>query len=381
MINWDNFYVFAAVSICLWLAGAVFALRSSSKSKVAIVFTSGGIIILGIFIAGLWIFLQRPPLRTMGETRLWYSFFMGIAGLLTYIRWKYRWILSFSTLLSTVFVIINLMKPEIHDQSLMPALQSVWFIPHVTVYMFSYSVLGCAFIIALTGLFRHKEEYLHTADNLVYAGVAFLSIGMLLGSLWAKEAWGNYWSWDPKETWAAITWMGYLLYIHLRLFRRTGRKTLYALLIVSFLALQMCWYGVNYLPAAQQSVHLYNRNNYTPDTNFKGWMYTIMRNIFINNYRKVVRDQTFVDQTDNLYHLSLPQESGLDSTESRYDLKEMHRIVNSLPKEYKVPFSMHVSGFKYREIAEKLDLPLGTVKSRIFFTRQRLQEELKDFRQ
>ena len=97
------------------------------------------------------------------------------------------------------------MKPEIHDQSLMPALQSVWFIPHVTVYMFSYSVLGCAFIIALTGLFRHKEEYLHTADNLVYAGVAFLSIGMLLGSLWAKEAWGNYWSWDPKETWAAIT--------------------------------------------------------------------------------------------------------------------------------------------------------------------------------
>ena len=178
MINWDNFYVFAAVSICLWLAGAVFALRSSSKSKVAIVFTSGGIIILGIFIAGLWIFLQRPPLRTMGETRLWYSFFMGIAGLLTYIRWKYRWILSFSTLLSTVFVIINLMKPEIHDQSLMPALQSVWFIPHVTVYMFSYSVLGCAFIIALTGLFRHKEEYLHTADNLVYAGVAFLSIGM-----------------------------------------------------------------------------------------------------------------------------------------------------------------------------------------------------------
>ena len=82
MINWDNFYVFAAVSICLWLAGAVFALRSSSKNKVAIGFTSGGIIILGIFIAGLWIFLQRPPLRTMGETRLWYSFFMGIAGLL-----------------------------------------------------------------------------------------------------------------------------------------------------------------------------------------------------------------------------------------------------------------------------------------------------------
>ena len=123
-----------------------------------------------------------------------------------------------------------------------------------------------------------------------------------------------------------------------------------------------------------------NEDKYTPDTNFKGWMYTIMRNIFINNYRKVVRDQTFIDRTDNLYHLNLPQDAGFESTEKAYDLKEMHRVVNTLPKEYKVPFAMHVSGFKYREIAEKLNLPLGTVKSRIFFTRQKLQEELKDFR-
>ena len=104
-----------------------------------------------------------------------------------------------------------------------------------------------------------------------------------------------------------------------------------------------------------------NEDKYTPDTNFKGWMYTIMRNIFINNYRKIVRDQTFVDQTENLYHLNLPQDSGFESTE-------------------RASFAMHVSGFKYREIAEKLNLPLGTVKSRIFFTRQKLQEELKDFR-
>lgn len=122
-----------------------------------------------------------------------------------------------------------------------------------------------------------------------------------------------------------------------------------------------------------------NEDKYIPDTNFKGWMYTIMRNIFINNYRRVVREQTFVDQTDNLFHLNQPQNSGFVSVEGSYDLKEIHRIVNSLPRDYKVPFSMHVSGFKYREIAERLNLPLGTVKSRIFFTRQRLQQELKDF--
>ena len=64
-----------------------------------------------------------------------------------------------------------------------------------------------------------------------------------------------------------------------------------------------------------------NEDKYTPDTNFKGWMYTIMRNIFINNYRKTVRDQTFVDHTDNLYHLSQPQDAGFESTESAYDTK------------------------------------------------------------
>lgn len=122
-----------------------------------------------------------------------------------------------------------------------------------------------------------------------------------------------------------------------------------------------------------------NEDKYIPDTNFKGWMYTIMRNIFINNYRKTIRDQTFVDHTDNLYHLNAPQGEVISITENAYDMKEIHRVVNSLPAEYRVPFAMHMSGFKYREIAERLSLPLGTVKSRIFFTRQRLQGQLRDF--
>ena len=123
-----------------------------------------------------------------------------------------------------------------------------------------------------------------------------------------------------------------------------------------------------------------NEDKYTAETNFKGWIYTIMRNIFINNYRKALRDQTYVDQTDNQFYLNQNIDIEGDSTEGSYDLKEMRRIVHALPKEYRIPFSMYVSGFKYREIADKLGLPLGTVKSRIYFTRQKLQEELKDFR-
>ena len=123
-----------------------------------------------------------------------------------------------------------------------------------------------------------------------------------------------------------------------------------------------------------------NEDKYEQETNFKGWIYTIMRNIFINNYRKNLRDQTFVDKTDNQYFLNSSSDLAVDSMESAYDVKEMNRVVNSMPKEYRIPFSMFVAGFKYREISDKLNLPIGTVKSRIFFTRQRLQRELKDFR-
>ena len=123
-----------------------------------------------------------------------------------------------------------------------------------------------------------------------------------------------------------------------------------------------------------------NEEKYTPDTNFKGWIYTIMRNIFINNYRQTVRKATVIDQTEDLYHLNVSQNSGLDSPEGTIAIKEINHAINSFSDEYRIPFSMHVAGYKYQEIAEKMDLPLGTVKSRIFFARQRLQTILRDYR-
>lgn len=257
MIGWDNFWMFVLPAGLCWGTGAVLSARTDKRSVPALLLSGCGMVIFAMFIIGLWMSLSRPPMRTMGETRLWYSFFLSVTGLLTYWRWRYRWILSFTAVLSLVFCMINIFKPEIHDQSLMPALQSPWFIPHVTVYMFSYSVFGCAFILSCIGCFRHKADYLATLDQLVYNGLAFLTLGMLSGSLWAKEAWGNYWSWDPKETWAVITWFGYLLYIHLRLMRNVSPRYLYLVLILSFVGLQICWYGVSYLPSAAQSVHVY----------------------------------------------------------------------------------------------------------------------------
>ena len=136
-----------------------------------------------------------------------------------------------------------------NTKTLVPALQSPWFAPHVFVYIFAYTLLGVAVIISWWKL----------ADDLVYVSLAFLTIGMLFGALWAKEAWGHYWSWDPKETWAAITWLAYLIYIHYRQIPRHRERLALWMLIGSFVLLQMCWWGINYLPSAQgSSVHTYS---------------------------------------------------------------------------------------------------------------------------
>ena len=257
---WDNFIWFALVSVAMWTFAAFVAWKN--RRSIAIGLTSLGLLVFFAYIMLLWITLERPPMRTMGETRLWYSFFLPLAGLITYTRWRYKWILSFSTVLAVVFICVNLFKPEIHTKALMPALQSAWFAPHVIVYMFAYAMLGAATVMTVYLLFVKKTEpsdnEMEITDNMVDVGWAFLSIGMLFGALWAKEAWGHYWSWDPKETWAAATWMAYLLYIHLRLTNRKYTVISLWCLLFSFILLQMCWWGINYLPSAQAtSVHTY----------------------------------------------------------------------------------------------------------------------------
>lgn len=125
---------------------------------------------------------------------------------------------------------------------------------------------------------------------------------------------------------------------------------------------------------------LSNEDKFVDNANFKGWMLTIMRNIFINKYRKSVRESTIVDTTDDFYHLNLKQDSGVETPDGAYSVNEISQILAGFPVDYREPFSLHVEGYKYDEIAERLSMPLGTVKSRIFFTRKRLREILKDYR-
>lgn len=122
-----------------------------------------------------------------------------------------------------------------------------------------------------------------------------------------------------------------------------------------------------------------NREKYVDNRNFKGWVLTVMRNIFINNYHRVLRTQTVVEQDVDLYNLHMTNDSSFDTPDGTCQLQEITGAIDALNEELKAPFSMYVSGYRYHEIAEALHIPLGTVKSRIFFARQELKTKLKDF--
>lgn len=312
-MSWDSFVWFALAASLFWISGAIVSVISKRRLPAAVL-TGCGSAIFMTFIVGVWISLGRPPLRTMGETRLWFSLFLSLIGLVVYLRWRYRWVLPFGCLMAVMFAGINIFKPEIHTEELMPALRSPWFVPHVIVYMFAYAVMGIATILAIRILWLTRRSAagsapapgsttpatvdaaasplspslqgdLRLCDTLVRMGWGFITMGIVMGALWAKQAWGDYWTWDPKETWAAATWLSYLLYMHLRqgsalssvtsagsvtMARQNSpaievashsnkalHRTLF-LLIFCFILLQMCWWGVNYLPSAQGfSLHTY----------------------------------------------------------------------------------------------------------------------------
>ena len=244
---------------------ATFSLFTKHKTvrKATHVFSIMGILVLVIFLTLLWISIQRPPLKTLGETRLWYALFLSTIGYIAFLKWKYRWFLVYSFGMTFLFLLLNYLKPELFNKTLVPALQSVWFVPHVIVYIIAYAFLAAAALVAIKGLIVHyknknMDEVIILADNLVYLGYAFITLGLIFGAMWAKEAWGNYWTWDPKETWAFITWLGYLVYIHYRYSHPTKRLGPLWILAFSFVILLICWFGVNYLPAAQNSVHVYS---------------------------------------------------------------------------------------------------------------------------
>ena len=121
------------------------------------------------------------------------------------------------------------------------------------------------------------------------------------------------------------------------------------------------------------------RDKFRDDTNLKGWLFTIMRNTFINNYRKNQRARTSNDQSKDLYYLNVEEEHTFNRPQESLEFKEIWRNMNSIKDEFMIPFKMHTTGYKYHEIAAHLDLPIGTVKNRIFHARKEIQKKLQGY--
>jgi RNA polymerase sigma factor (sigma-70 family) len=124
---------------------------------------------------------------------------------------------------------------------------------------------------------------------------------------------------------------------------------------------------------------LANRDKYNVGTNIKAWLYTIMRNIFINNYRRKVKQNTIFDSTPNDFLLNQNQAVVANAAEVNLRLKDIQEAIHNLPEIFKNPFLLYFDGFKYHEIADMLSEPLGTIKSRIHFARKLLKTQIQRF--
>jgi len=263
----SDFNTAALLAIACWTTGtllSLFALRTPALKVPGSLVSIAGSLVMAGFIAMYWIALDRPPLRTLGETRLWYAALIPLVGFLVEYRWKIGWLKYYCMGLAAFFLGINMLHPDVFDKTLMPALQSPWFVPHVVVYLVGYVLLAASSITALHNVYLQlRTKSNHTGESvshfLALLGFVFLSFGLIFGALWAKEAWGHYWTWDPKETWAFLSWLAYLGYLHA--FRyKIDQSKLQWYLALAFVVLLVCWFGVNYLPSAQNSVHTYTQS-------------------------------------------------------------------------------------------------------------------------
>lgn len=272
------FMPMALLVILLWLIaiiGYIPSIRQRLRFPLGLLAFVLGWVILASYLVWLWQALERLPMRTRGETRLWFSLCVPLLAVLACRRWRLPSLLQILTLMmGIVFLLVNVISPELLDKSQMPALRSPLFAPHVISYIVGYASMGCAVLLAFWSLGQMfydrfyrissplpPRDYIHQAHDvrlLVSIGMPFILIGMLLGAIWAQIAWGTYWGWDPKETWALISWLVYLGFIHLDRTMKLSPMAQMSIVSLAFVVILFCWYGSNSLPSAALSLHSYS---------------------------------------------------------------------------------------------------------------------------
>ncbi len=262
----DNALVFSIVTFIYLLAGIIYLVHwIFNWEKGAFL---GSVIGWAGFVANLYAFILRwiqthqtgfgyVPLSNLYESLVFFG--LAVAGI--YLFWELK--LSTKVFGSLVFILASLIMAfasfaiDASIKPLIPALKSNWLIAHVITCFLGYAAFGIAFLIGIfyllsgsPNLQRHLPERA-VLDNFMYKTILFgffwLTLGIITGAIWADQAWGNYWSWDPKETWSLITWFIYAGAIHARLIRGWQGKKIAWLSILGFIAVLFTYFGVNFL--------------------------------------------------------------------------------------------------------------------------------------
>jgi ABC-type transport system involved in cytochrome c biogenesis permease subunit len=254
----------AVYTIALIPGVAAAILRSKPLSTASVWAFAAAFAVNTAVLIGMWISAGRAPFSTLYETLLLYPWCVGVVTLVMMALYGLRVLIPLASAGSLIGLIWAATHPDLYMRNLPPALISVWFVPHVVTYFVAYAALAVSMKLAALSLVRPDwrakesgasfEDYAHRA---VMFGFTGLTLGLIMGGIWAKEAWGDYWSWDVKENWSLVSWLAYLTYLHMRYVKGWRGRPAMIVCIVSFAAVVFTYIGMNSLPTAAGSDHVY----------------------------------------------------------------------------------------------------------------------------
>jgi cytochrome c-type biogenesis protein CcsB len=246
--------------------------------RVATALMCVGLSLNAALVAGRWIAADRPPFRTMFESLVFLALTTGAVYLVMERLHRTRVFGAVAAASCVACLAHAAVRWDAEIVRLPPALQSPWFVPHVVVYFVGYGALAFATAAATFQLLAPRSPLLSRALRVkagtalsgavdlegvtcdaIRFGFVMLTAGLLAGSVWAKSAWGDFWTWDPKESWSLATWLVYGAYLHLRRVKGWRGERAARIAIAGFAVVLFTYLGLGLLPSAEESVHVYTQ--------------------------------------------------------------------------------------------------------------------------
>jgi cytochrome c-type biogenesis protein CcsB len=272
-----------AVASALYAASMALYAAAWRSTRAAVGRLASGAMVLAIALnAGLvwmrYVEAGRAPFKSLFESLVFFSFTMGAVYIVMERLYRTRVFGVLAAAFSFVGLAYAVTKWDAEIVKLPPALQSGWFVPHVVVYFVGYGAAAFATAVAVVQILSVHSSWVRNLlsvragtiltgealdlEQITYDAIKFsfimLTLGLLAGSVWAKSAWGDFWVWDPKENWSLVTWLVYGGYLHLRRVKGWRGEKAAWLAIAGFAVIMFTYLGMNMLPAAQESAHVYS---------------------------------------------------------------------------------------------------------------------------